>query len=195
MWNERYNNEEYIYGKMPNDFLVESIHLIPKGNVLSIADGEGRNSVFLARSGYAVTGVDNSFVGMEKARKLAYDNNVEVSYQCADLATYEIEPESWQGIVSIFCHLPPDLRKQVYAKAIAGLKSGGAFIIESYSPEQLSYGTGGPKDPALLPSVDTLREELDGLDLIVCRQTERVVLEGIGHSGMASTVQIVGIKH
>ena len=194
MWNERYGSEEYIYGKMPNDFLVESVHHIPTGKVLSLADGEGRNSVFLARSGYTVTGVDNSFVGMEKARKLAYESKVEVDYQCADLATYEIEPESWQGMISIFCHLPPELRKQVYGKAVAGLSSGGAFILESYSPEQISYGTGGPKDPSLLPDLESLKVELKGLKFAVCRQVERVVMEGIGHSGMASVVQVIGIK-
>ena len=194
MWNERYQENGYYYGKMPNDFLVESVSYIPKGNVLCIAEGEGRNSVFLARSGYTVAGVDSSFVGLEKARKLAYDNGVEVDYQCADLATYEIEPSSLEGVVSIFCHLPPDLRQQVLRKAVVGLKKGGVIILESYSPDQIKHGTGGPKDPTMLPTPEILKQELEGLEFLVCRQVERVVMEGIGHSGPSSVVQVVGIK-
>ena len=194
MWNERYQEDGYYYGRMPNDFLVESVSYIPKGKVLCIAEGEGRNSVFLARSGYTVTGVDSSFVGLEKARKLAYDNGVEVDYQCADLAKYEIEPSSLKGVVSIFCHLPRDLRSQVLKKAVAGLKQGGVLLLESYSPDQINYGTGGPKDPALLPTPEMLKKELEGLDFLVCRQIERVAMEGVGHSGPSSVVQVIGIK-
>lgn len=194
MWDERYDIEDYFYGRMPNDFLVSVTSHIPQGKVLCLAEGEGRNSVFLARSGYQVTGIDSSQAGIRKARQLAEQNEVSVEYLCKDLTAYEIEPNTWEGIVSIFCHFPPELRRQIHARAVDGLKSGGAFILESYSPAQLSFGTGGPKNASLLPDLPSLRKELEGLELIVSREIERVVMEGTGHSGLSAVVQVVGIK-
>ena len=143
MWDERYSSKEYAYGTTPNEFLVEKVSCIPKGKVLSLAEGEGRNAVFLAKQGYAVTAVDGSLVGLNKARKLAEENNVVVEFIHADLADYDLGENKWDGIISIFCPLPSSLRKALYKRVIAGLKQNGVFLVEAYTPDQLKHGTGG----------------------------------------------------
>jgi 2-polyprenyl-3-methyl-5-hydroxy-6-metoxy-1,4-benzoquinol methylase len=107
VWDERYSADEYVYGTSPNEFLVEKVSCIPKGKVLSLAEGEGRNAVFLAREGYSVTAVDASLVGLNKARELAEKNDVVVEFIHTDLADYDLGEDKWDGIVSIFCPLPP----------------------------------------------------------------------------------------
>jgi 2-polyprenyl-3-methyl-5-hydroxy-6-metoxy-1,4-benzoquinol methylase len=114
VWDERYSPEEYAYGKTPNKFLEENFKVIPKGKVLSLAEGEGRNAVFLARQGYSVTAVDASPVGLQKAGKLAEANGVTIELIHADLADFEIGENRWDGIVSIFCPLPSALRKVLH---------------------------------------------------------------------------------
>ncbi len=194
MWDQRFTETPYFYGKMPNDFVVASVSHIPKGKVLCLAEGEGRNSVFLARSGYEVSGVDFSEKAVENAKQLAAENGVEVDYQVGDLENYAIGECKWDGIVSIFCHLPPNIRKSIHQKVIQGLKTGGVFVLEAYSPDQLSMGTGGPKDPELLMSIEDLKSELAGLDFELAHQTERIIFEGIGHNGPSSVTQLIGIK-
>src|SRR5262245_21514589 len=114
MWDERYSSEEYAYGTKPNEFLEANFNRIPKGNLLSIAEGEGRNAVFLAKQGYTVTAVDASLVGLNKARKLAEEHGVSIELIQADLADYDLGENQWDGIVSIFCPLPSAIRKQLY---------------------------------------------------------------------------------
>jgi SAM-dependent methyltransferase len=123
--------------------LVEKVSCIPKGKVLSLAEGEGRNAVFLAKQGYAITAVDASLVGLNKGRKLAEENNVVVEFIHADLADYDLGENKWDGIISIFCPLPSSLRKALYKRVIAGLKQNGVFLVEAYTPDQLKHGTGG----------------------------------------------------
>lgn len=135
MWDERYSAEEYVYGTSPNNFLEANFSSIPKGKVLSLAEGEGRNAVFLAKQGYSVTAVDASLVGLNKARKLAEDNGVVIEFIQADLADYDLGENQWDGIVSIFCPLPSSVRKQLHKKVVAGLKPNGVFLIEAYTPD------------------------------------------------------------
>lgn len=189
-WNERYSQPCYFYGIEPNEFLAAQAPLIPSGPVLCLAEGEGRNAVHLATLGHEVTAVDQSAAGMAKARQLAASRGVTLATHVADLANFAIEPGAWSGIVSIFAHLPPELRRTVHAAVVHGLAPGGVFILEAYTPAQLASGTGGPKDPTLLMTLSTLREELAGLDLIVAHETERDVREGQGHTGRAAVVQL-----
>ena len=194
MWDQRYREQGYAFGVEPNDFLRESAAHIPAGRVLSLAEGEGRNAVYLASLGYAVTGVDQSTVGLGKARALAGGRSLVIDTQVADLADYAIEPETWDGIVSIFAHLPTAVRRRLYASVIVGLRPGGVFILEAYGPAQPTFGTGGPSDLDLLPPLAELRDELDGLEFVIARELERPVVEGRYHTGQASVVQIVGRK-
>lgn len=194
MWDERYGRDGYAFGKEPNDFLRTSNEQIPMGEVLCLADGEGRNGVYLAGLGYGVTSVDQSTVGLAKAAALAAECGVELETVVADLGDFAIEANRWQGIVSIFCHLPPAIRKTLYPKVIGGLKKGGVFVLESYRPEQLEYGTGGPPVAELMVTAAELKAELAGLDLLHCAELDREVVEGAFHTGMAAVVQVIGIK-
>lgn len=195
IFDERYGGADYYYGTEPNDFLRESVTFIPKGGtVLCLAEGEGRNSVFLAGQGFQVTGVDSNPLGLAKLKALAESRSVSVVPVCADLAEYEPGIEAWDGIVSIFCHLPPPLRRVVNARSVAALKPGGVLILEAYRPEQAGRATGGPPDPALCVSREILQSDFASLQWRVCESKERSVVEGRGHTGMASVIQFIGEK-
>ncbi len=194
MWNERYASEEYAYGTEPNDFLVAQAARIPKGRVLCLADGEGRNGVWLAQQGYDVTAIDLSAVGLEKARKLAASRNVHLNTIHADLAEYNIELSAWDGIVAIFSHFPASVRHRLYSQAVAGLRPNGVFVLELYPPKQLTFGTGGPRDLDLLATLEDLRQDLDGLRFEIAQEIEREIHEGRYHGGHSAVVQILGIK-
>ena len=193
-WDTRYSEPGFVYGTEPNEFLVIAAKYMPKGRVLCLAEGEGRNAVYLAGLGYDVTGVDASPVGMKKAAELAKSRNVSITTVVADLAKFVIEPNHWDGIVSIFCHIPPELRVQVHRAAVAGLRPGGAFVLEAYTPRQLELKTGGPQTLELMMTLDMLKEELRGLEFVEAREIERVVNEGHFHRGPGAVVQVVGIK-
>jgi len=194
MWNARYSTEEYVYGTTPNDFLFETSRYIRGANVLCLAEGEGRNAVYLAREGYNVFAVDASAVGLEKAEILADESYVNINTQVADLASYDITPDGWDGIVSIFCHLPPPVRKALHRKVVAGLKPGGVLILEAYRPKQLKFKTGGPPETELMMSLDELKDELQGLEFYHDLELDREISEGRLHAGVSAVVQLVAIK-
>lgn len=195
MWNERYANQGYFYGSEPNDFLQEACGAIPKGgSVLCLAEGEGRNAVFLAGLGYAVTAVDGSAQGLAKLQTLANEKGVRVAAVCADLADYDMGVGAWDGIVSIWCHLPNPLRSEVHRKAVAALKPGGVFLLEAYTPKQLAYKTGGPPDVTLLMTLSALRQELSGLQIEHGVEIDRDIQEGRGHLGTSAVVQVLARK-
>lgn len=193
-WDERYSEPGFAYGTAPNDFLASVIDKIPQGKILSLAEGEGRNAVYLASRGYQVTGVDGSEVGLHKARELAAEHCVTITTIHADLNEFEIEPEHWEGIISCYCHVPSIIRIPLHKAVVRGLKSGGVFVLEAFSKEQLSYNTGGPQSLDMLMSLDELKQELAGLDFNYAVQIEREVREGSRHTGLASVVQMFGIK-
>ena len=193
-WNERYGLDEYAFGEEPNEFLVEHAGAFPAGPILCLAEGEGRNAVFLAGRGHAVTGVDLSPVGLRKAAALAAKRGVEIETVVADLETYPIEPGAWSGIVSIFAHLPSAIRRGLHRRVVEGLAPGGVFLLEHYNPGQIGRGTGGPSDVDMLPTVAILREELDGLVFEHAEEPVREVVEGPYHTGIASVVQVIARK-
>jgi len=193
-WDDRYSEPGFAYGTAPNDFLVSVADRIPKGKILSLAEGEGRNAVYLASLGFDVTGVDSSEVGLHKAEELARARGVSIRTIHADLSAFVMAEEEWDGIVACYCHTPPALRVALHQAAVHGLKPGGVFILEAFSKEQLAYGTGGPQSIDMLMSLDDLKQELAGLEFLHAVQIEREVWEGSGHTGVASVVQILGIK-
>lgn len=190
-WDNRYGGASYVYGTTPNEFLAAVADRIPPGPVLCLAEGEGRNAVHLARRGHAVTAVDQSVVGLAKATALAGQQAVPLTTIAADLADFPITPGAWAGIVVIFMHLPPALRSAVLGRAAAGLRPGGVFVLECYSPAQLAFNTGGPRDVALLPTLALLAAELPGLELVHGCELERDILEGDGHTGRGAVVQVL----
>lgn len=193
-WNERFAEAEHAYGTEPNDFLREWVGRVPAGKVLCLAEGQGRNAVYMAEQGYEVRAVDASDVGLTRARELAAERGVSIGTCHADLNDFVIEPGHWQGIVSVFCHLPADLRRRVHADVVNGLAPGGVLILEAYTPAQIALNTGGPRDASLCMQLDELREELDGLRILHALETEREIVEGKYHHGIGAVVQVVAVK-
>ena len=190
-WDQRFSGDDYLYGTEPNDFLREHAQFLPPGRVLSLAEGEGRNGVFLAERGYRVVGADSSAVGLSKARRLAAERGVEIETHLVDLAELEIEPRAWQGVVSIFCHLPRPVRRRLYRQVVEGLAPGGVLLLEAYNPAQLGRGTGGPPVAELMVDLVSLREDLAGLELLHAVELERDIEEGRLHRGPSAVVQVV----
>ena len=198
MWDERYSAAEYVFGTEPNDFLKEQFEQIPTGGrVLCLAEGEGRNAVFLAEQGYQVTAMDLSDVGLNKVLKLASERGVEITTQVADLADYQFGKEQWDGIVSIWAHMPEAVRQHVHAQIAPALKPNGAFIVEAYTEQQLTMdAVGGP--PATqrerFGSLESLRLELSELEELMGVETSRMISEGKRHQGVSAVVQFIGRK-
>lgn len=194
MWDQRYSAEGYAYGTEPNSFLVSRADLVPEGRIRCLGEGEGRNAVWLAEQGHEVTAVDASGVGLHKARALAAGRGVRITTVQADLALFAIEPGAWDGIVSIFCHLPPALRAEVHRRCVAGLRPGGILLLEAYTPRQVGRGTGGPPTAELMMDAEILKAELAGLDFLELQECEREVHEGAFHNGLGALVQLVARK-
>jgi SAM-dependent methyltransferase len=196
-WDARYAAEGWAFGTEPNDFLREQAHQLrgPRDGgsslVLCLAEGQGRNAVWLAQRGHEVTAMDQSAFGLEGARQLAAERGVTITTVQADLDTFEIEPGAWDGIVSIYAHVAGDVRARAHARVDRGLAPGGVFILEAYRPEQIGRGTGGPSDDDRMVNLERLRRELPSLEFVVAREIDREVLEGHRHRGLSSVVQLV----
>ena len=190
-WDRRFSADALPYGTEPNAFLASQGAQFPAGPVLCLAEGYGRNAIWLAGRGHAVTAVEQSGAGILRGRALADERRVQVAFVHADLGDFDMGSACWSGIVSIFAHLPPALRASVHARVVRALAPGGIFVLEAYAPAQLGFKTGGPRDVELLMSRDALVRELAGLDFAVSHEIEREVLEGPMHTGRAAVVQVV----
>ncbi len=193
MWDQRYAVDEYIYGIEPNSFLAEHAEML-SGPVLSLAEGEGRNGVFLASLGLKVHGVDGSNVGLAKACALARSRGVEIQTEVADLGVFEPAANYYGSVVSIFAHLPSAIREKLYPLVEWCLKPGGIILLEAYSEDQLTRDTGGPKDANMLMTRAKIEREFPNCEPILLRELEREVCEGTYHTGVASVVQFIGTK-
>lgn len=192
-WNERYRRTSYLYGTEANTFLAENVHLL-QGPVLSLSEGEGRNAVFIASRGLDVLGVDCSAVGLEKAQSLARSRGVAIATEVADLADYRPEERHFGAVVSISAHLPASIRGRLYPLIEKSLKPKGILLLEAYSENQLTKDTGGPKDIDMLMSIAKLGRAFPNLRPILAREIDREIVEGEGHTGMASVVQYIAMN-
>ena len=193
MWNERYAGSEFAYGTEANSFLVQNANLLTSP-VLSLAEGEGRNAVFLASRGLDVLGVDASDVGLAKAQKLAASKGLAIRTEVADLASYEPQENYFGSVISISAHLPSHLRNRLYPLVERSLKPGGIILLESYTKAQLSRNTGGPKDPDLLLDLAELVKLFPNCEPIIAQEVEREIIEGKFHTGLANVVQFIARK-
>lgn len=195
IWDQRYDEAEFAFGDRPNDFLAEQSDRLTGGTCLCLAEGQGRNAVWLAQQGLDVTAMDQSPVGMRRAQELAAERGVSIRTEVGDLSDYDLGVARWDMIVSIFVHMPAPLRQSVHDRVVAALKPGGTFLLEAYTPEQLDMpGKGGPGTADMLADLATLKEELRGLDIVIGREVHREVNEGTRHYGMSAVVQIVARK-
>lgn len=190
-WNEKFATTDYAFGTEPNDFLVSAVTNLKRGATLSLAEGEGRNAVWLAQQGFTVSAIEQSEKGVGKTLRLALQRGVIVMAERGELETFHIQPNSWDLVVSIYAHTPQELRRKLHRQVVAGLKPGGVFVLEAYTPAQIANNTGGPKDASLMPTAELLRSELAGLVFDRIEEVERDVVEGSLHTGKAHVVQVV----
>ena len=196
-WDKQFSVADFKYGTLPNAFLLEQAkRLKPRSEVLLPGYGEGRNSVWLAQQGHLVTAVDSSTVGLGKARSLAEQRGVSIKTLHADLEQWVPEVNSYDAIVLIYLHLPPDLRPLVQRNLIRSLRSKGVFILEAFHPQQLNYQSGGPKAVEMLYTLDKIRADLksDGLNVVtelLAWEGEVNLDEGSGHHGPAYVTRFV----
>ena len=193
-WDAKYNTEEYIYGTCPNRFLVECVSGLKPGKALSLGEGEGRNAVYLAGLGFEVTAVDLSANGLKKAQRLAEHNRLALTTIHADLTDYSIFPGFWDLIVCFFVHIMPEERATLHRKVVAGLRPGGVYILEGFSPEQMKYAKRGPDNLGQLYDLQTIRQELAGLEFTIARQVERLLDDAEPEQGACAVTQVMAVK-
>lgn len=195
-WDERYAGEAFLFGEKPNAFLAsEGLRLPPGAAVLALADGEGRNGVWLAEQGMDVLSVDASRVAQEKARSLARRRGAQLRFECADLASWNFPPEQFDAVAAIFIQFAgPELRRQLFHGMKTTLKAGGFVLLQGYGPRQLEYRTGGPPNLKNLYTEAMLRDAFGDFEIIALRSYDAVIDEGAGHSGMSALVDLVARK-
>ncbi|HEX2116207.1 MAG TPA: class I SAM-dependent methyltransferase [Alphaproteobacteria bacterium] len=195
-WNERFSSEDYLFGTAPNAFLAAQKHLLRAGQTaLALADGEGRNGVWLAEQGLDVLATDFSAVALDKARRLAASRGVALQTRQADLERWEWEPERFDVVAAIFIQFAaPPLRAKIFAGIRRTLVPGGLLLLQGYRPEQLRYGTGGPPDADKMYTADMLRAAFSGFDILHLEEHDSPITEGRGHSGMSALVDLVARK-
>lgn len=192
-WDERYARDDYLFGTEPNRFLASSRGLLDDGGrVLCVADGEGRNSVWLAGEGFQVDAFDASAVGVAKARRLAAERGVTVHFEVADVDGWRWPEEAYDAVAAIFIQFaPPDMRRRTFDRIARALRPGGLLLLEGYRVEQLAYGTGGPPVADQLYTDAQLRRELSALRLDAVIAYDAEVDEGPVHSGMSALIDVV----
>ena len=195
-WNQRFSVPDFIFGTAPNAFLAaQAPRLAPGMSALCVADGEGRNSVWLAKQGLAVTAFDFSPVGLEKARHFAREAGVTVDYRRSTVADWNWDERQYDVVAAIFIQFsPPEERARVFAGMIRALKPGGLLFLEGYGPKQLEYATGGPKQLENLYTEQLLRESFKALEILDFAAYDAEVDEGPGHKGMSALVDLVARK-
>ena len=195
-WEARFSGPDYVFGKAPNAFLKNHVHLTKPGQkALSIADGEGRNGVFLAEHGLDVLSIDFSPTAIAKARLLANERGVKLRLEQADIFTWDWPQVAFDVVVGIFFQFAtPDARAQVFSNIRTSLKSGGLLLIEGYRPEQVDFKTGGPPQREHMYTRKLLEESFKEFASLEINEYDSVVDEGAGHKGMSALIDLVGRK-
>ena len=196
-WNERFDKEEFIFGKEPNEYLVQKTaqYLKPNDSVLCIADGEGRNGVWLAKQGMRVTGFDVSDIALAKANQFANDNQVCIQYSLCDTDGFHWQESSYDAVVGIFIQFAdPEMRTRIFKQVHQTLKPGGLFILQGYTPKQLEYKTGGPSLIEHLYTEEMIRKLSGGFEILDLECYEKELSEGPRHTGMSALLGMVAKK-
>ena len=192
VWDERYGESESLFGWKPNVYLEEQVkRLQPRSKILLPGDGYGRNGLWLARQGFQVHTVDLSPVGVERARKSAQAAGLQMTIEQADLSKWQWPVDQFDAAAAIFVHLPSAVRRVVHASMLRALKPGGIAIVQSFTPAQLQFSSGGPKDEDMLCTAELLREEFAGAEILELEEKTVHLEEGHKHSGLGAVVQAV----
>lgn len=196
-WNERFDKEEFIFGKEPNEYLVEQTnqYLKPGNSVLCIADGEGRNGVWLAKRGMQVTGFDVSDIALMKANQFAKENNVEIQYSLCDTDGFDWQANAYDAVIGIFIQFAdPVMRARIFEQVHQTLKPSGIFILQGYTPKQLEYKTGGPSLIEHLYTEEMIRDLIREFEILNLICYEKELSEGARHTGMSALLGMVAKK-
>ena len=191
-WDQRFATKEFVYGEQANDFLRQHAAGLAAGQALCLAEGEGRNAVFLAELGHQVCAQDISPIGLGKAKALAQRKGVNITTLCCDLAALDLKPNSLDLIAAIWMHVEPELRATVFEQSVEALRPGGHLLIEAYRPQQLNFSSGGPARKELLIDAAQLQQELAALEPLILQEIERTISEGSAHQGRSAVVQFFG---
>lgn len=196
MWNDRYKAPGYLFGTDPAAFLRHEAHRLTEGQTaLCVADGEGRNSVFLAERGLRVTAMDASEVAVEKARALADARRVSVDFHVADIALWPWDARRFDVVVGIFLQFAgPELRDAIFAGMVRALAPGGLLLLHGYTPAQLGYNTGGPRILENLYTTDLLADRFKDLAILILAEYEADLSEGSRHVGKSALIDLVAQK-
>lgn len=196
MWDERYAGGEYFFGTKPNAFMVSQHHLLkPDMHCLSVADGEGRNGVWLVQQGLKVLSVDSSAVAASKADTLAQQKGVKLDFEVADLLNWQWGENKYDVVVAIFIQFAtPDQRTQLFANMKKCLKPGGLLLLQGYTPRQLEYGTGGPPVAENMYTEPFLRKAFAEMEIMYLKEHDAEINEGSGHHGMSALIDMVARK-
>jgi 2-polyprenyl-3-methyl-5-hydroxy-6-metoxy-1,4-benzoquinol methylase len=196
-WNERFNKKEFIFGKEPNEYLALQTrkYLKPNNKVLCIADGEGRNGVWLAKQGIKVVGFDASDIALKKAKQFAKDNQVEVEYSFSDTDSFTWQENAYDAVIGIFIQFAdPQMRARIFKQVHQALKPGGILILQGYTPKQLEYKTGGPSLIEHLYTEQMIRDLTQEFQILDLRCYEQELNEGARHAGMSALLGLVAKK-
>ncbi|MEG0822112.1 MAG: class I SAM-dependent methyltransferase [Burkholderiaceae bacterium] len=192
-WNSRYAQDSYLFGIQPNVFLQSQRHrLVPGMKALAVADGEGRNSVWMARQGLVVTAFDIARVGVDKARKLAAASGVTVDFHNESVENWVWTDASYDVVAAIFIQFAaPDQRQALFEGMLATLKPGGLLILQGYTPRQLGYKTGGPSLVSHLYTAELLKTTFAAQEILELREHDTELFEGSQHHGMSALIDCV----
>ncbi|WP_299779244.1 SAM-dependent methyltransferase [uncultured Formosa sp.] len=193
-WNDRYGQEEFIYGTQPNIFFKTELDKLKTGSILLPAEGEGRNAVYAAKKEWSVSAFDISQAGKEKAMLLSQQNKVSIDYKVTGVLEY-ININQFDTIGMCYTHFPANIRKQANQHILKFLKTGGTLIFESFAKAQLKYTSGGPKNEDMLFSIEEIKQEFSGLDFKLLEEKTIKLSEGSLHIGDAQVIRFIGIKN
>lgn len=193
MWNDRYSRPDYVFGTEPNAFLASCGDLFaPAQTALCVADGEGRNSVWLTSQGLSVTAFDASNVGIAKARRLADQKGVAVDYRLADIEDWVWSADRFDVVAAIFIQFAsPDLRTKIFAGMKRTVRPGGLIVMQGYRPKQIEYGTGGPDRAEQLYTRELLEGSFSDFEIVKLTEHDTEIREGGGHAGMSALIDLI----
>ena len=198
-WNGRYSTDEFAYGEQPNNYLKEQLDKLAVGTILFAAEGEGRNAVYVAKLGWTVSAFDISEQGKRKPLRLAQANKVTIDYQVGELQTLNYKPEQFDAIALIYAHFPAEIKSSIHKTLDKYLRKGGVIIFEAFSKSHIDYiakngKVGGPKEIAMLFSIDELKSDFANYGIIELAEKEIELHEGRFHNGTGSVIRFVGRK-
>ena len=190
-WDKRYSEENFAYGTEPNSYFKQNIDELKPGKLLLPGEGQGRNAVYAAKSGWKVTAIDLSLAAKQRALKFAEENNVVIEYYVSPLEKYNFPENEYDAAALVFTHFPTETRNKIHGSIIKSLKPGGILIIEAFSKKQIDNTSGGPKVLPMLYTIDGLLSDFKGTEILESYETQTNLDEGLYHRGKADVIRMV----